>query len=185
MVSSSGANSGISLVFAPISRKAAVNASWRTAVSTVHGEGHTTRSRPVRLAPGDAVGAALFAFNGSVRAGRAHRTGLECGEPGETGGGEYRGVEPGEHIAQGALARRPEPSGEGIEGAAKPGQDILVTAAYPLGNSGQRVMTGAGESAHADGEQRRQPEPHPARITRIRHPGQCVEQHGRHHCPGL
>lgn len=130
---------------------------------------------------GDPVGAAPFALDDPIRANRGHRAGLKCGESGETSGGEERGVDAGEYIAQGSLARSLEPAGKGVEGAAQPGQDILVAAAYPLGNGGQGVVSGAGEGTHADREQRGQPEPHPTQIPRIWHLGQCVEQPGRHH----
>ncbi|WST34589.1 hypothetical protein OG379_37990 [Streptomyces sp. NBC_01166] len=67
---------------------AAVRADRSAQAFAVHGEGHTTRLRRVCLALGDAVGAALFALDGPVRGCRADRSGLECGEPGEAGGGE-------------------------------------------------------------------------------------------------
>ncbi|WUB85467.1 hypothetical protein OG812_02155 [Streptomyces sp. NBC_00566] len=132
---------------------AAVNASWWRTADRTKTRLPSARTAPRRHLPstakavrrgcggfrlvlGGVVDAALFALYGPVRGCCGYRAGLECGEPGETGGGEYRGVDTGKYVAQSALARSLEPAGKGVEGAAQPGQDILVAAAYPLGNGG-------------------------------------------------
>lgn len=71
-------------------------------------------------------------------------------------------------VVQRPFPGRLEPACGRVERAAQPGQKLLVTAAALFRNRDKGVVNGTGERARPDGRQRRETEPPPAPVPRIR-----------------
>jgi hypothetical protein len=130
---------------------------------------------------GGAFQATLLAFAYAVERMLGRRRAGERGQAGETRFGQGRGIHLCVGIAQGALVGTAVAAGEWMEGQPEATQRLAVGPADPFGYRCERVVTGGGHRAHADGQEAGQPVAHPAGITRVRHLGQTIQQTlGRH-----
>ena len=113
---------------------------------------------------------ALFAFDAAVGHERFRRAG-SAGQQGAkvvvAGRADLAGIQAAQNGAQGLLARDPVAAKQWVIGQAEGSQLLGGRTSAPLRRRGDRVMTGRCHRADHQGQQRRDPIPHPARPTRI------------------